>query len=406
MWHHRHRAEVLIASRYVRRAYAEMSLARRFLSRILNFLYRKALALPYRDLSSGFRMYRSDVLADIGLPEAEGLDALPEMTVKAYSQGWRIAEVPFWYQGARPFTRMLMVRLGLGYLTTLGRAFALRNSVKAADYDHRAFDSWIPLQRYWQRSRFRIIQNFVADEGWVLDIGCGSSRIVQTLPRVVATDLAELRNWGFPNVRLAQPTAEAFARAYARWPEPLTMDSPLGWLHKVAVNDVRPVHERATGRRHVDGQRRVGRRGPPLQNPGAAQNQRTMAQRRHRRTVVEEMPHDALHLWVVAQILRRPAAWDDQGDVIGRVDVGEGQVGRPRMTRLLGVRVEAVDEVVYDELQLLRGRCGDVHLVALFQKPLVRVEHLQVFSRVAGDDEYLGHARPPCTTMYLATTVR
>jgi dolichol-phosphate mannosyltransferase len=190
MWHHRHRAEVLIGSRYVRRSHAEMSLTRRILSRLLNFLYRKALALPYRDLSSGFRMYRADVLADIGFSEARGLDVLPEMTVKAYCQGWRIAEIPFWYQGARPFTRVRMVRLGLGYLTTLGRAFALRNSVKAADYDHRAFDSWIPLQRYWQRQRFRIIQDYVADEGWVLDIGCGSSRIVQTLPRVVATDLA------------------------------------------------------------------------------------------------------------------------------------------------------------------------------------------------------------------------
>lgn len=190
MWHNRHRAEVLIGSRYVRRAYAEMPPARRILSRLLNVLYRKALALPYRDLSSGFRMYRSDVLADIGLPRAQGLDVLPEMTVKAYSQGWRIAEIPLWYQGARPFTRMRMFQLGMGYLTTLGRAFALRNSVKAADYDHRAFDSWIPLQRYWQRRRFRIIQDYLADEGWVLDIGCGSSRIVQTLPRVVATDLA------------------------------------------------------------------------------------------------------------------------------------------------------------------------------------------------------------------------
>jgi SAM-dependent methyltransferase len=190
MWNHRHQAEVLIASRYVRRAYAEMPPTRRILSRLLNSLYRKALALPYRDLSSGFRMYRADVLADIGLPAGRGLDVLPEMAVKAYCQGWRISEIPFWYQGARPFTRMRMVRLGLGYLATLRRAFALRNSVKAADYDHRAFDSWIPLQRHWQRRRFSVIQDYVADEGWVLDIGCGSSRIVQTLPRVVATDLA------------------------------------------------------------------------------------------------------------------------------------------------------------------------------------------------------------------------
>lgn len=190
MWHHRNRAELLLGSRYVRGAYAEMKGARRFASRLLNFAYRKMLALPYRDLSSGFRMYRREVLEDIGPPNARGLDVLPELVVKTYCQGWRIAEVPFWYQGARPWTRTRMVRVGLGYLKELGGLFALRNSVRAADYDHRAFDSWIPLQRYWQRKRFRLIQGFAADAGWVLDIGCGSSRIVQTLPRVVGMDLA------------------------------------------------------------------------------------------------------------------------------------------------------------------------------------------------------------------------
>jgi dolichol-phosphate mannosyltransferase len=65
MWHHRHRAEVLLGSRYVRGAYAEMKGTRRFASRLLNFLYRKMLALPYRDLSSGFRLYRRAVLDDV-----------------------------------------------------------------------------------------------------------------------------------------------------------------------------------------------------------------------------------------------------------------------------------------------------------------------------------------------------
>jgi dolichol-phosphate mannosyltransferase len=190
MWSHRDRAEVLIGSRYVRGAFAEMRFPRRILSRLLNFLYRKILALPYRDLSSGFRMYRRHVLDDVGRPAARGLDVLPELVIKAYCQGWRVAEVPFWYQGARPFTRVRMLRLGIGYLRTLGKLFALRNSVKAADYDHRAFDSWIPLQRYWQRARFHIVHEFVPDHGRVLDIGCGSSRIVQTLPRAVGMDLA------------------------------------------------------------------------------------------------------------------------------------------------------------------------------------------------------------------------
>jgi dolichol-phosphate mannosyltransferase len=190
MWYHRDRADVLIASRYGRGSYAEMPFGRRTLSRMLNFLYRGILSLPYRDLSSGFRMYRRSVLKDVGEPNGEGLDVLPELLVRAYCQGWSIQEVPFWYQGARPFTRMRMLRLGAGYLGTMGRLFALRNSVKAADYDHRAFDSWIPLQRYWQRYRFRIIQDFVPASGRVLDIGCGSSRIVQNLPRGVGIDLA------------------------------------------------------------------------------------------------------------------------------------------------------------------------------------------------------------------------
>ena len=189
MWAHRHLGEVLVGSRYIRGAYAEMPFRRRFFSRLLNGLYRKLLALPYRDLSSGFRLYHHHVLDDIGLPQGRALDALPELLVKAYCQGWRIAEVPYWYQGAGPFTRARMLRLGAGYLKTLLRSFGLRNSVKAADYDHRAFDSWIPLQRYWQRKRFEVIQGFAADAGFTLDIGCGSSRIVQTLPRVVGTDL-------------------------------------------------------------------------------------------------------------------------------------------------------------------------------------------------------------------------
>jgi SAM-dependent methyltransferase len=189
MWHHRNHGEVLLGSRYVRGAVPEMTLTRRWLSRVLNYTYRKTLSLPYRDLSSGFRLYHRRVLDDIGPPRGEGLDVLPEMVVRAYCQGWRITEVPFWYRGARPWTRARMVRLGARFLRSLGRLFALRNSVKAADYDHRAFDSWIPLQRYWQRRRFSIIQSF-APEGLILDIGCGSSRIVQALPHVVGVDLA------------------------------------------------------------------------------------------------------------------------------------------------------------------------------------------------------------------------
>ncbi len=189
LWLRRREADILIASRYVAGAYAEMPVSRRLASRTLNRLYRTTLALPYHDLSSGFRMYARDVVDDIGPVNAEGLDSLQEILVKAFSQGWKTVEVPLFYRQPRVWTSGRFAELGAGYLQTLGRLMALRNSVKAADYDHRAFDSWIPLQRYWQRERFRVIRSMVDGSTRILDIGCGSSRILQSLPQAVGLDM-------------------------------------------------------------------------------------------------------------------------------------------------------------------------------------------------------------------------
>jgi len=189
LWLRRREADVLIASRYVPGAVAEMPLSRRFLSRLLNRIYRTALALPHNDLSSAFRMYRRRVIDDIGPVDAPGLDSLQEVLVKAFAQGWKIQEVPLFYRQSRLWESGRLAELGIGYVRTLGRLMALRNSVKSADYDHRAFDSWIPLQRYWQRARFRVIREMADGSTRLLDIGCGSSRIVQSLPQAVGMDM-------------------------------------------------------------------------------------------------------------------------------------------------------------------------------------------------------------------------
>jgi dolichol-phosphate mannosyltransferase len=189
LWLSRRTADVLIGSRYVAGAFAEMPLSRRIASRVLNGIYRTALALPYRDLSSGFRMYSRPVLEDLGPITAAGLDALQEIAARAFAQGWKIHEVPLYYPQSRRWTGGRLAELSAGYVRTLRRMLALRNSVKAADYDHRAFDSWIPLQRYWQRARFRVIRGMVDGANRILDIGCGSSRIVQSLPQAVGLDM-------------------------------------------------------------------------------------------------------------------------------------------------------------------------------------------------------------------------
>jgi SAM-dependent methyltransferase len=82
----------------------------------------------------------------------------------------------------------------------------LRNGVFSADYDERAYNSLIPLQRYWQRTRHRIIMSFVEKDGAILDIGCGSSRIIQELPGAVGLDilLKKLRYLRGRGIRLAK----------------------------------------------------------------------------------------------------------------------------------------------------------------------------------------------------------
>ncbi len=65
---------------------------------------------------------------------------------------------------------------------SLSRHLRLHSATLTPDYDDRAYDSPIPLQRYWQRTRFRHIVEMADGGGRVLDVGCGSSRILGGLP--------------------------------------------------------------------------------------------------------------------------------------------------------------------------------------------------------------------------------
>lgn len=66
-WKRRDEAEVVIASRYTAGGRADTGRLRQLLSLILNRTYRRVLSLPLRDLSSGFRMYRREVLNGLTL---------------------------------------------------------------------------------------------------------------------------------------------------------------------------------------------------------------------------------------------------------------------------------------------------------------------------------------------------
>lgn len=189
MWQARTGAEVIIASRYASGGSADMPWFRRVLSRILNVTFNRSLSLGVRDVSSGFRLYKAAVLRAMPI-QSTHFDVLEEILIQAHTQGWRIAEVPFQYQARRSGkSHVKLLKFGWAYLKTLYRMWRLRNSIDSADYDYRAYDSIVPLQRYWQRTRHKIITRFARGAGKALDIGCGSSRILLSLDDVVGLDI-------------------------------------------------------------------------------------------------------------------------------------------------------------------------------------------------------------------------
>ena len=206
LWRARTRADIVIASRYTRGGVAFMPWSRRVLSRVLNRIFSIGLGLPVHDLSSGFRLHRRAAIADLTL-QGRNFEIVEEVLARAYAAGWRIMEVPFTYfPRQRGSSHARIVRFGIDLLRAFGHLWTLRNSVQSADYDERAFFSRIPVQRYWQRRRHRVITVMARGAGRTLDVGCGSSVILQSLNQAVGLDvqmnkLRYMRRYGLPLVQ-------------------------------------------------------------------------------------------------------------------------------------------------------------------------------------------------------------
>ncbi|MDO8431354.1 MAG: glycosyltransferase [Candidatus Binatus sp.] len=203
MWRARGRADIVIASRYARGGVAYTNFVRRVTSAGLNFVLHRMLSMPVRDLSSGYRLYRREAIEGLKL-QSVNFEVIEEILVKAYARGFSIVEVPFTYfpRGAgRSHAKLL--QFGWQIVKSSLKLWKMRNSLESADYDERAFYSIIPIQRYWHRRRHHVTVSWARGAGRVLDAGCGSSLIVQSLNDAIGMDfnfakLRFLRRYGMP----------------------------------------------------------------------------------------------------------------------------------------------------------------------------------------------------------------
>ncbi len=195
MWRARERGDIVVASRYARGGVAYTTFVRRSTSWLLNSVLRWVLAMPVRDLSSGYRLYRRDALANLDL-RSTNFEVLEEILVKAYANGFSIVEVPFTYfPRGEGRSHAKLFSFGWSIARSSVELWKIRNSYASADYDERAFYSSIPMQRFWHRRRHNICVSWARGSGRVLDAGCGSSLIVQSLNNAIGLDsnLGKLR---------------------------------------------------------------------------------------------------------------------------------------------------------------------------------------------------------------------
>ena len=114
--------DLLIGSRLVRGGGERgRAFTRKWITRLANAYIRMTLGLPTRDCTSGFRVYRREVLQAIGLNEiiSKGPSVVEEVLYKAYKCGFRIQEAPFIQEERKAGKSSFNFRILLGTLAMM-----------------------------------------------------------------------------------------------------------------------------------------------------------------------------------------------------------------------------------------------------------------------------------------------
>jgi dolichol-phosphate mannosyltransferase len=124
--------DIVVASRYVDSAKQKgVPLHRRILSRGVSYVGKLVFKLPIKDVTSGFRCYKAEIIAKImerygqSFIEAEGFEVSFELLVKAQKIGAKITEIPFFldYSKKKGASKLKIKRTIYNYLKLLRKLY-------------------------------------------------------------------------------------------------------------------------------------------------------------------------------------------------------------------------------------------------------------------------------------------
>jgi dolichol-phosphate mannosyltransferase len=121
LWQVREGADVVVGSRMVQGGGSDSGAFRRLLSRTLAWLFAAFARLPARDISSGFRLYRRELVVDTPAT-ARFFEVQPTLLAHAVSRGAKVKEVGIHYhQRGAGQSKNRVFRYGMAFLRALWR---------------------------------------------------------------------------------------------------------------------------------------------------------------------------------------------------------------------------------------------------------------------------------------------
>lgn len=94
---HKHEADIIIGSRYVHEGRGDMTTSRLIISKAYNILTRLLLGIHVHDITTGFKLYRREVIGSLQLTN-NGFGLHVEILLKALHKGYTAKEVPIHYK--------------------------------------------------------------------------------------------------------------------------------------------------------------------------------------------------------------------------------------------------------------------------------------------------------------------